>query len=291
MWLIVTEAWSLGSCRTSILLLGTIATVGLLTEAAAKSLLTLAAKSLLLTVGAKLRLTVSLSAVATVGLRLGIAISSSELLMRLLDSVAGDLRGISIAWLWCSVDGLWRSVNGLSRTVDGLHAVWAGLTVDNRLLSRRSRETVLLLSLSFAHLTEEANRSIFLGSAVVEATNEAKVHGFEQRMVMNVGTLTPLFLLNVLLGRGPIIVGDYVVLGLFLPFADAILVGLSKGSIDAGCEFIVCRTIYSNFNIPIIVDLIITWESFVQACGSISKSAINDVTLISENVNSSFVTL
>ena len=53
---------------------------------------------------------------------------------------------------------------------------------------------------------------------------------------MNIGTLTSFFTLNVLLGRGSVIVGDWLILFRILLLLFTILIGLSKGSIDTGSK-------------------------------------------------------
>ena len=95
-------------------------------------------------------------------------------LMGRLDSVAWDL-------LWGCVDGLRVSVDRLRVTIDGLSI--DGLTIDwlsvDWSLDMGRREAILPLSLGLSHLTEEANRSFFLGSAIIEAADEAEVHRLE----------------------------------------------------------------------------------------------------------------
>ena len=106
-----------------------------------------------------------------------------------------------------SAIGRWLSIDGLA--VDGLHAVRGWRSVGGLLM--RGCEAILSLSLGPAHLTKEANSSRLLGSSIVESTNKAEVHGLEQRMVVNIGTLTPLLALDVLLGRRPVVIGDRLV--------------------------------------------------------------------------------
>ena len=128
-----------------------------------------------------------------------------------------------------SAVGRWLSVDGLA--VDGLRAI--GLWTVGR--GRRDTEAVLSLSLGLSHLAEQANRSFFVGSSIVKATNEAEVHGLKQRMIVNIGTLTPFFALNILFGWRPVVVGDRLI-QLFIMLLFTILIGLGKGSIDACSE-------------------------------------------------------
>lgn len=106
----------------------------------------------------------------------------TESLVGLLDTEAWDL-------LWLRVDNSGLSVYGLTvdgpglsidrLTVNWLHTV-GGLRMSVGNGSRLDMswcEAILSLSLCLTHLTKEANRSLFLGSTVVEATNETEVHG------------------------------------------------------------------------------------------------------------------
>jgi len=106
-----------------------------------------------------------------------------------------------------SAIGRWLSIDGLA--VDGLRTVRRWRSVGGLLM--RGSEAILSLSLGRAHLTKEANRSLLLGSSIVESTNKAEVHGLEQRMVVNIGTLTPFLALDVLLGRRPVVIGDRLI--------------------------------------------------------------------------------
>ena len=123
----------------------------------------------------------------------------TESLMGLLDTVAWDL-------LWCCIDrsGLMRmrsvhnsrlGIHGLAIGGPGLSIDGPGLSIDRLtvnwlrtiggwsgvynlgLLNMSRCETILSLSLCLAHLTKHANRSLLLGSTIVEATNEAEIHG------------------------------------------------------------------------------------------------------------------
>ena len=59
-------------------------------------------------------------------------------------------------------------------------------------------------------------------------------------MVVNIGTLTSFFTLDILLGRGSVVVRDgLVILRILLFFLFAILIGLSESTIDAGSEILV----------------------------------------------------
>ena len=94
-----------------------------------------------------------------------------------------------------------------------------------------------------SHLAKEANGALLVGSAIIETTNKAEVHGLEQRMVVNIGTLTPFLAPNVLLGRRPVVVGDwFVIMGIFLLLLLTILIGLGKSSIDAFSESFISDT-------------------------------------------------
>ena len=116
----------------------------------------------------------------------------TESLMGLLDTVAWDL-------LWCCIDrsGLVRmrsvhnsrlGIHGLAidgpglsidrLTVNWLHTIggWSGV-YNLGLLNMSRCETILSLPLCLAHLTKQANRSLFLCSTIVEATNETEIHG------------------------------------------------------------------------------------------------------------------
>ena len=108
----------------------------------------------------------------------------------------------------------------------------------------RGCKAVLSLSLGPSHLTKEANGALLVGSAIIETTNKAEVHGLEQRMVVNIGTLTPFLAPNILLGRRPVVVGDwFVIMGIFLLLSFlTILIGLGKGSIDAFSESFISDT-------------------------------------------------
>ena len=157
----------------------------------------------LLTVAAKgfpaERLTVCGLAILRLTIRTGLTVSNwlgTESLMGLLDTIARDL-------LWGSVDrsGL-RSIDRSGLSVDGLSVDGSGLSIDGSglsidrltvnwlhtiggwsgvynlgLLNMSRCETILSLSLCLAHLTKQANRSLFLGSTIVEATNETEIHG------------------------------------------------------------------------------------------------------------------
>ena len=191
---------------------------------------------------------------------------SSESLMGLLDTEAMDLlwlcvddsrlgvHGLTVggsSTMRLSVDNSRLSVNGLAvdrpglsidwLTVNWLHTIggWCGVNG----LDMSGCESILSLSLSLAHFTKQANRSLLLGSAIVEATNEAEVHGLQERMVMNIGTLTSFFTLDILLGRRSVVVRDGLVLSRILLLFLAILIGLSKSSINAGSKVLVSDTL------------------------------------------------
>ena len=225
-----------------------------------------------------------LSAVSTVGgltvYRLGV----DRLAVDRLAIARLSINGLSVAWL--SVDrlavargavGRWLSVDGLA--VDGLHAIGRWRSVGRCRLNMRGCKAVLSLSLGPSHLTKEANGALLLGSAIIETTNKAEVHGLEQRMVVNIGTLTPFLALDVLLGRRPVVVGDwFVIMGIFLLLLT-ILIGLGKGSIDALSESFIsdtfrnCRIIAtSKFGTGI------NCESTVHFCSSIFESIRDTVT-------------
>ena len=175
-----------------------------------------------------------------------------------------------------SAIGRWLSIDGLA--VDGLRTVRGWCSV-GRLLGVRGCEAILSLSLGPAHLTEEANRSLLLGSSIVESTNEAEVHGLEQRMVVNIGTLTPFLALDVLLGRRPVVVGDRLVfMRTLLLLLTTVLIGLGKGSIDACSESFI-RDAFRNC-LVIATSKIVSWECTVHFCRSVVESSRDSITLI-----------
>ena len=123
----------------------------------------------------------------------------TESLMGLLDTVAWDLlwccidrsrlmrmgsihnsrlgiHGLTIGGSGLSIDGPGLSINRL--TVNWLHTIggWSGV-YNLGLLNMSRCETILSLPLCLAHLTKQANRSLFLCSTIVEATNETEIHG------------------------------------------------------------------------------------------------------------------
>lgn len=60
---------------------------------------------------------------------------------------------------------------------------------------------------------------------------------------MDIGTLTSFFTLDVLLGRGSVVVRDRFVRMRVLLLLFSIFIGLSKSTIDAGSELIVCGSL------------------------------------------------
>ena len=100
---------------------------------------------------------------------------------------------------------------------------------------------------------------------------------------MNIGTFTPFFTFNVLLGRGSVIVGDRLILRFFLLFAFTVLIGLGKCTVDAfGNSFV--RDIFT-FSCSIIF-----CDFFVQFLAGAIESIIDGVTLISNGGVNSVVT-
>ena len=92
----------------------------------------------------------------------GLAVSGLAIYGLAINGLAVDRSGLSIDRLtvsWLHTIGGWSSVNNLGP-----------------LLDMSGSETILSLSLSLTHLTKHSNRSLLLGSSVVEATNEAEVH-------------------------------------------------------------------------------------------------------------------
>ena len=155
----------------------------------------------------------------------GLAVSGLAINGLAINGLTVDGSGLSIDWLsvnWLNTIGGWSSVNDLGPLLD---VSWL--------------EAILSLSLSLTHLTKESNRSLLLCSSVVEATNEAEVHRLKERMVMDIGTLTSFFTLDILLGRGSVVVRDGLVFLGILLLLFAILISLSESTINAGSEILV----------------------------------------------------
>ena len=89
---------------------------------------------------------------------------------------------------------------------------------------------------------------------------------------MNIGTLTPFFTFNVLLGRGSVIVGDRLILRFGLLFAFTVFIGLGKGTVDAFGKSFVRGTFFCG---------IIFCEFFAQFFAGAIESIIDSVTRIS----------
>ena len=159
-----------------------------------------------------------------------------------------SIDGLGVARLSVDRLGVARSAVGRGLSVNGLavgrlHTVGRWRSVGRLLLHMRGCKAILSLSLGPSHLTKEANRSLLLGPSIIETTDKAEVHGLEQRMVVNIGTLTPFLALNVLLGRRPVVVRDRLVVLRILQLLLTILIGLGKGSVDACSESFIRDTV------------------------------------------------
>ena len=81
-----------------------------------------------------------------------------------------------------------------------------------------THHTAVLLRLLLSDISEETDRAIFLGllSGTESIADESEVHGLEEGVRVNVGSVTALSASNVLLGGRSVIIGNGVVVAVVL---------------------------------------------------------------------------
>ena len=105
---------------------------------------------------------------------------------------------------------------------------------------------------------------------------------------MDIGALTSFFTLDILLGRGSVVVRDgLVILRILLFFLFAILIGLSESTINAGSELLVCDSLGDFFTL--FSGIISGINSGFDILAGFSKSIIDSLRSVS-SVSSSIIT-